>query len=167
MLASELDEILGIDPQIQTSENVYEQIKQALVNEIYSPELLTFQEELFSKMKDTLELQVIWPNNKLNKAEDMQNSEQIDKIEHYVTLQEIERIKFILRKYIKTRIAKIEKYTLFYLMDPSERFKMSSDEIVYAERFSEMVEKYHHDSFLKELPPHLQSLKDPEMSNRH
>ncbi|KAJ3310868.1 GINS complex subunit [Boothiomyces sp. JEL0838] len=164
MLASELDEILGIDPQIQTSENVYEQIKQALVNEIYSPELLTFQEELFSKMKDTLELQVIWPNNKLNKAEDMQNSEQIDKIEHYVTLQEIERIKFILRKYIKTRIAKIEKYTLFYLMDPSERFKMSSDEIVYAERFNEMVEKHHHDSFLKELPPHLQSLKDPEMN---
>ncbi|KAJ3322019.1 GINS complex subunit [Boothiomyces sp. JEL0866] len=156
MLASELDEILGIDPQNQIQQNIYELMKQALVNEIHSPELLSFQEELFLKLKEKLESQ-------LSKAEDMQNSDQVDKMEHYITLQEIERIKFVLRKYIKTRIAKIEKYTLFYLMDPSEKFKMSLDEIVYAERFSEMVEKYHHDSFLKELPLHLQSLKEPEM----
>ncbi|KAJ3273149.1 GINS complex subunit [Terramyces sp. JEL0728] len=160
MLASELDEILGIDPLDQIQDNVYELMKQALLNEIHSPELLPFQEDIFSRLKHKLEIQ-------LETAEDLQSSDQAEKIEQYIVLQEIERIKFVLRKYIKTRIAKIEKYTVYCLMDPSEQFKMSSDEIVYAERFGEMVGKYHHDTFLKELPPHLQSLKDPEMSIRY
>jgi GINS complex subunit 4 len=51
----------------------------------------------------------------------------------FVYQQEIERMKFVIRSYLRCRISKIEKYTLHCLSE-FERHKLSDLEFQYAER---------------------------------
>ncbi|KAF9177870.1 GINS complex subunit [Haplosporangium sp. Z 11] len=47
---------------------------------------------------------------------------------------ELERVKFVLRSYLRTRISKIEKYCQFILADTNSRRRLSKAEILYAEK---------------------------------
>ncbi|KAL9553868.1 hypothetical protein MBANPS3_003074 [Mucor bainieri] len=48
--------------------------------------------------------------------------------------------------------AQIEKYTLYLLRQPDLKELLSSQEIVYARRYQELIESHNHDSFLHQLP---------------
>jgi GINS complex subunit 4 len=54
----------------------------------------------------------------------------------FVFQQEIERMKYVIRSYLRCRISKIEKYTTHCLSD-FERHKLSDLEVQYAERYPE------------------------------
>lgn len=84
---------------------------------------------------------------------------------------ELERIKFVVRSYVRCRLAKIDRYSL-YLRQVGEQVdddgfspldaQLSRDELVYFRRHAEITLKLFNDTILKHLPPDLQAINDTE-----
>ncbi|CAO3661354.1 unnamed protein product [Umbelopsis vinacea] len=73
---------------------------------------------------------------------------------------EMERIKFIIRNYLRTRLYKIEKYTTYLLNRPDVRERLSEKEIQYAQSYNELLEKHYSKSFLGSLPQPQQDVNE-------
>ncbi|KAJ3209519.1 Intersectin-2 [Dinochytrium kinnereticum] len=73
--------------------------------------------------------------------------------------QEIERVKFVVRSYLRTRISKIEEYYSAFLRNQDMRSKLAPHEESFAERFQELLEDHYNRSFMSALPPMMQSLE--------
>ncbi|KAM9878652.1 DNA replication complex gins protein sld5 [Verticillium dahliae] len=73
---------------------------------------------------------------------------------------ELERFKFLVRSYIRARIAKIDKHTLYYLASPPLRARLSPTELAYATRHQALLHDHYLSSFLSSFPPQLQNLND-------
>ncbi|EEY18484.1 DNA replication complex GINS protein SLD5 [Verticillium alfalfae VaMs.102] len=73
---------------------------------------------------------------------------------------ELERFKFLVRSYIRARIAKIDKHTLYYLASPALRARLSPTELAYATRHQALLHDHYLSSFLSSFPPQLQNLND-------
>ncbi|XP_035232588.1 DNA replication complex GINS protein SLD5-like, partial [Stegodyphus dumicola] len=79
----------------------------------------------------------------------------------------LDRIKFILSSYLRTRLAKIEKFGphLLYLeqRELSDPNQMSDEERRFAQRYTSSMKNYLHDAALKHMPTNMQSLKLEEI----
>ena len=73
---------------------------------------------------------------------------------------ELERYKFIMRSYLRARIAKIDRHTLHYLSTPALRARLSPTELAYATRHQALLHNHYLSSFLSSFPPSLQNLND-------
>ncbi|CAB4253600.1 similar to Saccharomyces cerevisiae YDR489W SLD5 Subunit of the GINS complex [Maudiozyma barnettii] len=89
---------------------------------------------------------------------------------------ELERIKFVIRSYIRCRLSKIDKFSLYLRQINEQREEdhddqdndslmplehiLSKDEMVYYQRHSEMILKLFNETTLKHLPPELQAIND-------
>ncbi|CZS94880.1 hypothetical protein WAI453_013486 [Rhynchosporium graminicola] len=72
---------------------------------------------------------------------------------------EVERWKFLIRSYLRARIAKIDKHTLHYL-SPEHSDRLSETEIAYATRHQQLLHSHYLSSFLGSFPQNLQNLND-------
>ncbi|KAG4416982.1 GINS complex subunit [Cadophora malorum] len=72
---------------------------------------------------------------------------------------EVERWKFLIRSYLRARIAKIDKHTLHYL-SPEHSGRLSETEIAYATRHQQLLHSHYLSSFLGSFPQNLQNLND-------
>ncbi|KAK2623931.1 hypothetical protein QTJ16_006565 [Diplocarpon rosae] len=72
---------------------------------------------------------------------------------------EVERWKFLVRSYLRARIAKIDKHTLHYL-SPEYSDRLSETEIAYATRHQQLLHGHYLSSFLGSFPQNLQNLND-------
>ncbi|KAF4594735.1 DNA replication complex GINS protein SLD5 [Ophiocordyceps camponoti-floridani] len=73
---------------------------------------------------------------------------------------ELERYKFLVRSYLRARIAKIDKHTLHYLSNDHLRSRLSSTELAYATRHQALLNNHYLSSFLASFPRQLQNLND-------
>jgi GINS complex subunit 4 len=73
---------------------------------------------------------------------------------------EVERWKFLIRSYLRARIAKIDKHTLHYLSTPELQGRMSEMEVAYATRHQALLHQHYLASFLGSFPQQLQNLND-------
>lgn len=73
---------------------------------------------------------------------------------------ELERYKFLVRSYLRARMAKIDKHTLHYLSTPTLRSRLSETELAYATRHQALLHDHYLSSFLASFPPALQNLND-------
>lgn len=73
---------------------------------------------------------------------------------------ELERYKFLMRSYLRVRIAKIDKHTLHYLSSQELRARLSSTELAYATRHQALLHNHYLSSFLGSFPQKLQNLND-------
>lgn len=92
---------------------------------------------------------------------------------------ELERIKFVIRSYIRCRLSKIDKFSL-YLRQINEQAQnlennqdddknfisleilLSNDEIIYHQKHSEILLKLFNNTVLKHLPNELQAINDTD-----
>ncbi|CEG79257.1 hypothetical protein RMATCC62417_13743 [Rhizopus microsporus] len=65
---------------------------------------------------------------------------------------EIERIKYLLRSYLRTRLFKIEKFSLHLLRQPDVHEILSEPEYDYAQKYQELIEAHGYAAFLHQLP---------------
>ncbi|RDA88118.1 hypothetical protein CP532_6756 [Ophiocordyceps camponoti-leonardi (nom. inval.)] len=114
-----------------------------------------------------------WPSDGLFERVNARIKEQIEKVEvmtgdmdpktnfALIVIQtELERYKFLVRSYLRVRIAKIDKHTLYYLSKDEFRTRLSSTEIAYATRHQALLHNHYLSSFLASFPPQLQNLND-------
>lgn len=73
---------------------------------------------------------------------------------------EVERWKFLIRSYLRARIAKIDKHTLHYLSTPALMERLSETEVAYATRHQQLLHGHYLSSFLGSFPVNLQNLND-------
>jgi GINS complex subunit 4 len=73
---------------------------------------------------------------------------------------ELERYKYLVRSYLRARMAKIDRHTLHYLSTDELRARLSEMELAYATRHQALLHNHYLSSFLSSFPPNLQNLND-------
>ena len=91
---------------------------------------------------------------------------------------ELERFKFLVRSYLRARIAKvilhnhgcmsiftnhplqIDKHALYLLTNPAQKSRLSPSEIQYATTHQSLLHAHYHSSFLSQFPNSLRRLDD-------
>ncbi|KAI9031369.1 hypothetical protein DFJ74DRAFT_655498 [Hyaloraphidium curvatum] len=130
-----------------------QRLTQAWINERCAPALLPFQRDVVENLREALELQE-------NRLDSEQSRDVNADVVASLCQEEMERIKFVLRSYLRTRIHKIEAYCKFILGRPSELRKLSEEEKTYARRYQELLERHFHSTVLSDLPENLRQMDD-------
>ena len=73
---------------------------------------------------------------------------------------ELERYRYLVRSYLRARIAKIDRHTLHYLSTDELRARLSEMEMAYATRHQALLHNHYLSSFLSSFPANLQNLND-------
>ncbi|MCJ1240476.1 GINS complex subunit [Varicellaria rhodocarpa] len=73
---------------------------------------------------------------------------------------ELERFKFLVRSFLRARIAKIDKHAFHYLTNTSQKARLSPSEVQYATTHQSLLHAHYHSSFLSQFPTPLQRLDD-------
>ncbi|KAI7904921.1 uncharacterized protein BX663DRAFT_501044 [Cokeromyces recurvatus] len=121
------------------------EMTQVWIDERNAPEILPYEHSLVEPLIEAIESQT----EKI--IEDMENNT-TNSFESMVYQTEVERIKYLLKSYLRVRLFKIEKLTLYILRQPNLREILSPQEIDYARRYQELVESHNHKTFLHQLP---------------
>lgn len=114
-----------------------------------------------------------WPSNDLFERINAAIKRQIERVEELtgdmdpksnfaliVIQTELERYKYLVRSYLRARLAKIDRHTLHYLSSDALRARMSDIELAYATRHQALLHNHYLSSFLSSFPPNLQNLND-------
>ncbi|KAI9492985.1 hypothetical protein BDB00DRAFT_976304 [Zychaea mexicana] len=152
--ASSLGDAVGL---LESGDTI-KQLTEAWMNERNAPELLTYKGYLVNELVEALDFQV-------NRILETPMTTHQDKLNSMLYQNEIERIKFIIKSYLRTRLHKIEKCTLDLLRHQESEQLMSDKELIYARKYQQLVEQHHYDSFLNTLPEkqHKQDEKTGEL----
>ncbi|KAJ2965315.1 hypothetical protein NQ176_g10674 [Zarea fungicola] len=155
----DIDDILReVDPQthhIPRQTRDLQALTRRWVAERSAPELLDWPSDgLFERVNDQIKAQI-------EKIEDMTGDMDPKTNFALIVIQtELERYKFLVRSYLRARIAKIDKHTLHYLSTEDLRGRLSSTELAYATRHQALLHNHYLSSFLSSFPDKLQNLND-------
>ncbi|EME84540.1 uncharacterized protein MYCFIDRAFT_195556 [Pseudocercospora fijiensis CIRAD86] len=138
-------------------------LTRAWINERTSPELLPYPNDLITRFSTSISSQIA-------KIEDLTSAQDPASNFTLVILQtELERMKFLLRSYLRTRIAKVDKYPIHYMQlqtgqqeeSPNDRDPvLSTLESQYLSAHQALLTNHYKSSFLKQFPANLQKLDD-------
>ncbi|KAJ5078762.1 sld5 protein [Anaeramoeba ignava] len=124
--------------------NLIPDLEKAWINEKNSPEIFPFNETLVNETQ-----------NQLNKQESFifqqqsQNQTPTFILNLYET--EIERIKFLLRSYLRIRLRKIEKFSSNIINDSQIQSLLSEKEFQFVQKFHNLIINHLDESFLSKL----------------
>jgi GINS complex subunit 4 len=148
----------GLDggPDQRNSKLQVAKLKAAWINERMSPELLDFEADLLDKIMVRVREQVIFIEEQ---SMNIQPGTDL-KFILLVVESELERIKFLIRGYLRIRLSKIDKYTVLISGSQELMGKLSESERAYMERHFDILKELYKGQFLSNMPPSLQLLDD-------
>ncbi|ORY62281.1 uncharacterized protein BCR38DRAFT_236441 [Pseudomassariella vexata] len=155
----DIDDILReVDPtfdSIPVETRDLQALTRAWIAERSAPELLDWPADgLFERINDRIKKQI-------EKVEEMTGDMDPKTNFALIVIQtELERFKFLVRSYLRARVAKIDKHTLHYLSTADLRLRLSSTELAYATRHQALLHHHYLSSFLSSFPASLQNLND-------
>jgi hypothetical protein len=76
---------------------------------------------------------------------------------------ELDRVKFVLASYLRSRLKKLDQNIMYALSTPAVVERLSEAEMQYAAGYVDMLGDAFQKSFLDHLPPQFQSLTEKEM----
>eukprot|EP00981_Chlorochromonas_danica_P012321 scaffold4837_cov163-Ochromonas_danica.AAC.2 len=115
-------------------------------NELQAPEILPYEKEIVSTVKHLIEQQQAFIDDKL----DDPNEEEAFTIVLYQS--DIERVRFSLMKYLRTRIVKIENQLEHILGDLQLLERLSSTERIFATKLNNLTNQFMEDTIISRLP---------------
>ncbi|KAI0028409.1 GINS complex Sld5 component [Vararia minispora EC-137] len=126
-------------------------------NERYAPEILAGHEAALNVLLDHIRRQS-------DTIQHLRNDPGSSEDEHFrimLAQTEIERVKFVVRSYIRTRLHKIEQHARLIVDTPGLQGRLSQTELNHAQRrFAKLTETYFHMSVLQALPEDQRGLDD-------
>ncbi|KAF8598123.1 GINS complex, Sld5 component [Ceratobasidium sp. AG-I] len=144
-------DVLGSNP-----ENPTQKIMRVAMSERYAPELLQWEGQLVEDVLEKLHQQ-----NQM--VEYLRSDDATSEDEHfrmsYVQL-DMERVKFQIRSYVRTRLHKIEKYATYIMANPEMQSRMSVLEQNHAINYKKLFSAHMHRTVLDNLPENLRSLSE-------
>ncbi|KAF9782416.1 GINS complex, Sld5 component [Thelephora terrestris] len=127
------------------------------MNERHAPDILPIQAELLAGILDHIHKQS-------STVSLLRTDPDASEDEHFrimLAQTEIERVKFVVRSYVRTRLSKIEDYARWILADPLLQGRLSETELKHAKSYANLLATHFEESVLKALPGAQQSLDDP------
>ncbi|KAI5864956.1 GINS complex, Sld5 component [Durotheca rogersii] len=155
----DIDDILrDVDPTFDSTPEETRDLQaltRAWVAERCSPELLAWPADgLFERVSERIKQQI-------EKIEEMTGDMDPRTNFALIVIQtELERYKYLVRSYLRARMAKVDKHTLYYLSSPILQARLSPAELAYATRHQALLHNHYLSSFLSSFPPPLQNLND-------
>ncbi|RHY30464.1 hypothetical protein DYB32_004308 [Aphanomyces invadans] len=113
-------------------------LRDAWVNELNAPELLSFQTDLISDLVEQVQNQQSYVDDM---SADVATLTEERSFTNKLYQMEIDRIKYMLASYLRIRLRKIEQHTMHVLNESLD--KMSQGEIDYAHSFKDLYEIDH------------------------
>lgn len=136
----------------ETSEEVSDflLLKKALLNERMAPEILQYKEDLVERVKAKLQRQE-------GELQAMEADKEYDLVRQVLSYER-DRVRFLLKAYLRARLEKVEAYAGALLDSAALRERLSRGERQYASNFFVALGRHLKDSVLNAMPPHYQSL---------
>ncbi|KAK6334021.1 GINS complex subunit [Orbilia brochopaga] len=152
----DIDDILReLDEDAEPSNSKdYDELLKWWLNERAAPEILEYQDGLVERIMTRVRRQIEHIEDQTGNLDPKANF-------HLIIVQtELERIKFLVRSYLRTRISKIDKHALHILSTPSLRQSLSATEQTYLKSHQALLNELYLASFLKTFPETLRRLDD-------
>lgn len=153
----------------KSNNNLYQELSRTMISERLAPEILPFKAELLKNTLSGIENKrqfLIYSNEYdiINDESDFSKSSH--KLELILIQTEIERLSFLIRIYLRTRISKIDSHLIYYLkkvLEPdkqNDKLLFSDNEIIYMKKHFQILTNLYNDTFLKKIPSTLTLLDD-------
>ncbi|KAK9367767.1 hypothetical protein V1509DRAFT_625259 [Lipomyces kononenkoae] len=120
------------------------------------PDILPYAHELLDTILDRVRGQIEVIEEYTTSADSSGNA----KLKVLFVETELERVKFLVRGYLRARIHKIDNYYMHILNNPDVQRKLSQSELRYTKRRANQLKRYYNLRFLSSLPQLLQRLDD-------
>ncbi|KAL8808500.1 MAG: hypothetical protein Q9182_000051 [Xanthomendoza sp. 2 TL-2023] len=147
-----LAEVSGDGIPLETRD--LQELTRAWVTERSAPELLPWPSSLMERVLGRIHRQIEVVEDQVGNVDPKTNFRLI------IIQTELERFKFLVRSFVRTRIAKIDKHALYMLSNPSQTARLSASELQYVNSHQTLLEAHYRSSFLSEFPSSLQRLDD-------
>lgn len=154
---------------IRSSENIYDQLVAAMLNERMSPDILPYKHELLKEVLTQLSNQQQYLLDSHEYGDSNVESGIVTgdfKLQLMIIETDIERLNYLVRLYLRTRLAKIDKFTIHYINETSnddstnDRSLLSPEETEYMHKHFKILTQLYNNSFLKKMPHFLTLLDD-------
>ncbi|ESK84067.1 dna replication complex gins protein sld5 [Moniliophthora roreri MCA 2997] len=139
-----------------TEETPLEKLMRHWMNERHCPDILPAEEDLLSSLLDHIRRQS--DAVQLLRGEPSTSEEEHLRITLVQT--EVERVKFVVRSYVRTRLYKIEKYARWIMQNPEIQTRITKSEQAHASRHANLTDRHLHQSVLQSLPETQSHLDD-------
>lgn len=155
-------------PKFQT-QSINEQLVQAMINERMAPELLPYQHDLMATVLQEIQNQQQFLLDSHEYGDSNAESGIVSpdfKLQLMIIETDLERITYLVRLYIRTRLAKLDSFTIFYSNEVSQELqlpglsRLSDQERMYLQKHTQLLSQLYNRSFLKKLPSFLTYLDD-------
>lgn len=156
-------------PKQESSANLHQQLSTAMLNERMAPELLPYKHQLMERVIKELLNQQQYLLDSYEYGDSNAEAGVISsdfKLQLMIVETEIERLSYLVRLYIRTRLAKIDNFTIYYINETAEQAAgtrnslLSAQEKDYMHKHFKILTQLYNDSFLKKLPHFLTLLDD-------
>lgn len=137
-------------------------LQEAWVKEKTVPDILPYEESLIERVLQRIRKQLEFIE--MNSIE-LQTHEKDIKLMLVIVETELERIQFLIRSYVRLRLQKIDRYSLFIQQNQSELDKLNRDEVTYMEGHLAMLHELFKEQYLKKLPKNSRILEDGSSSS--
>ncbi|KAK9474741.1 uncharacterized protein V1510DRAFT_428085 [Dipodascopsis tothii] len=133
------------------------QLTDAWKAERTAPELLQYEAELMDWVMERVRAQIEYIEQS---TADMDAADRYIKLRLLIIETELERIKFLVRGYLRARLHKIERYYMHVLGTPAVQARLSPSEDRYVRQYAENLHGLYGQRFLAGLPPNLRKMDD-------
>lgn len=127
----------------------------AWTTERHSPDILPYKHALLEAANEKLRFQI-----EMVETLNIEDSKSAFRL--VIVQTEMERVRFLVRSYLRTRISKIDRFLMFCSREAAIVGRLSPVERHYAEKHQAVLERHLHNSFLRDFPEtgQLQKLDD-------
>ncbi|KAF8896850.1 hypothetical protein CPB84DRAFT_1731501 [Gymnopilus junonius] len=133
-----------------------EQLTRHWMNERHAPDILPAQEDLLTSLLDHLRRQ----SEAVQLLREDPSTSEEEHIRIMLVQTEVERVKFIVRSYVRTRLFKIEKYARFVTTNAEVQRRLTAAELDHASRHAKITDQHFYVSVLQGLPEKQSHLDD-------
>ncbi|KAF7301151.1 DNA replication complex GINS protein SLD5 [Mycena indigotica] len=145
----DLEELPGYQTPLQ-------QLTRHWMNERHAPDILPAQDVLLGSILDHLRRQ----SETIQLLRGDPSTSEEDHMRIMLAQTEVERVKFIVRSYVRTRLFKIEKYARHIIANEEVQTRITAAERDYASRHAHLLDRHFHSSVLQGLPESQTALDD-------
>jgi len=133
-------------------------VQTAWIAERSAPELLNFEMESVTDLQTRIK-------ERQDELDELTEQGVSNAMMLHIYQMDVDRANFVLASYLRTRLAKIEKYITYIMLPDStdERQRLSPQEKRFAAAYSELVREHFHESFLNQLPEKYRNLNERGM----
>jgi len=148
--------------------HIHEALVRAMINERMAPELLPYESALMAQVLHELSNQQQYLLDFHEYGDANSDAGVIDgdfKLQLMIIETEIERLNYLVRLYLRTRLAKIDAFTIHYInvnLEETAHSKslLSNEEVEYMHQHFKILTQLYNNCFLKKMPSSLTLLDD-------